>query len=99
MGAIEKTVDAVARKVGNACQLVVVCGKNKRLMARLKARWGPVATLVFAYLISSDASLQKVLAVGQQPTACALQLTKPCPDLDTEPPHQQPQDSPDADLS
>ena len=38
MGAIEKTVDAVAAKVGGACQLVVICGRNKRLIARLRAK-------------------------------------------------------------
>ena len=38
MGAIEKTVDAVAQRVGPACQLIVICGSNKKLMARLKAK-------------------------------------------------------------
>ena len=38
MGAIEKAVDAVAAKVGAACQLVVICGRNKRLIARLRAK-------------------------------------------------------------
>ena len=42
MGAIEKTVDAVAAKVGGACQLVVICGRNKRLIARLRAKCVPM---------------------------------------------------------
>ena len=39
MGAIAATVDAIARHVGSACQLVVVCGRNKKLVQTLQARW------------------------------------------------------------
>ena len=38
MGAIEKTVEAVVEKVGAKCQLVVICGRNKKLADRLKSR-------------------------------------------------------------
>ena len=38
MGAIEKTVKAVAEKVGAKCQLVVVCGRNKKLVNTLSNR-------------------------------------------------------------
>ena len=38
MGAIEKTVEAVVEKVGAMCQLVVICGRNKKLADRLKSR-------------------------------------------------------------
>ena len=38
MGAIEATVTAIAKHVGAACQLVVVCGRNKKLVQRLEAR-------------------------------------------------------------
>ena len=38
MGKIEQTVDAIVEKVGTVCQLVVVCGRNKKLVQKLKAR-------------------------------------------------------------
>ena len=38
MGTIEVTVNAIAKHVGANCQLVVVCGRNKKLMALLEAR-------------------------------------------------------------
>lgn len=38
MGAIEATVAAIKDRVGAGCQLVVVCGRNKKLMARLEAK-------------------------------------------------------------
>ena len=41
MGAIEKTVDAVAEHVGSACQMVVICGRNKKLIARMRAKYAP----------------------------------------------------------
>ena len=41
MGAIEKTVSAIVEKVGPICQLVVVCGRNKKLVQKLQARHGP----------------------------------------------------------
>lgn len=38
MGAIEKTVNSIVREVGPACQLVVICGRNKKLVEKLKSR-------------------------------------------------------------
>ena len=38
MGAIAATVDAIARHLGSACQLVVVCGRNKKLVQSLQSR-------------------------------------------------------------
>lgn len=38
MGAIEKTVKAVVQKVGPVCQLVVICGRNKKLVEKLQNR-------------------------------------------------------------
>ena len=41
MGPVERTVTALAQQVGAACQVVVVCGRNKRLVQRLQARQYP----------------------------------------------------------
>ena len=41
MGPVERTVTALAQQVGAACQVVVICGRNKRLVQRLEARQYP----------------------------------------------------------
>jgi len=39
MGAIEATLDAIAAACGGACQVVAICGRNKKLARRLQNRW------------------------------------------------------------
>ncbi len=39
MGAIEKTVNAIVEKVGPQCQLVVICGRNKKLVETLQSKY------------------------------------------------------------
>jgi len=39
MGAIEATLDAIAAACGGACQVVAICGRNKKLARRLQGRW------------------------------------------------------------
>lgn len=39
MGPVEQTVDAVASQIGTATQLVVVCGRNARLVQKLKQKY------------------------------------------------------------
>jgi len=38
MGAIEKTLQALDERVGGACQVVAICGRNKALIERLSNR-------------------------------------------------------------
>lgn len=38
MGPVEKTVDALAKVIGADCQVVVVCGRNAKLVEKLKAK-------------------------------------------------------------
>ncbi len=38
MGPVEKTVDAIAAEVGNKCQLIVIAGRNKKLVKRLQRK-------------------------------------------------------------
>ena len=38
MGAIEKTLEALDERVGGACQVVAICGRNKSLIERLSNR-------------------------------------------------------------
>ena len=38
MGPVEATVDSIARKCGPRLQLVVVCGRNERLIRRLSEK-------------------------------------------------------------
>lgn len=38
MGALEETVAQLDKKLGDKCQVVVVCGRNKKLQERLRAR-------------------------------------------------------------
>jgi 1,2-diacylglycerol 3-beta-galactosyltransferase len=38
MGPVERTVDALASVVGADCQIVVVCGRNARLVQRLSSK-------------------------------------------------------------
>ena len=38
MGAIEKTLEALDDRVGGACQVVAICGRNKALIERLSNR-------------------------------------------------------------
>ncbi|KXZ47364.1 hypothetical protein GPECTOR_36g86 [Gonium pectorale] len=38
MGALEDTVEQLGRRLGDRCQVVVICGRNKRLQERLRAR-------------------------------------------------------------
>lgn len=51
MGAIEATVSAIVDKVGPVCQLVVICGRNKKLVEKLKARCDKIAPLKAPSLI------------------------------------------------
>lgn len=44
MGAIETTCQALAEDMGARCQVVAVCGRNKKLIQRLQARFGPLPT-------------------------------------------------------
>ena len=46
MGAIEPTIQALADKVGSACQVVAICGRNKRLIKRLEAKSYPAGMQV-----------------------------------------------------
>lgn len=39
MGPVEQTVDAVAEQIGAEAQLVVVCGRNARLVEILKSKY------------------------------------------------------------
>ncbi|KAI7838470.1 hypothetical protein COHA_007733 [Chlorella ohadii] len=41
MGPVEKTVDGVARHIGADCQLVVICGRNAKLVEKLKNKEYP----------------------------------------------------------
>ncbi|KAK9861351.1 hypothetical protein WJX84_003361 [Apatococcus fuscideae] len=41
MGPVEKTVDAIAAEVGNKCQLIVIAGRNKKLVKRLQRKTYP----------------------------------------------------------
>jgi 1,2-diacylglycerol 3-beta-galactosyltransferase len=41
MGPVEKTVDALRENVGSGCQLVVICGRNARLVEVLKRKKYP----------------------------------------------------------
>ncbi len=45
MGAIEATLDAIATACGGACQVVAICGRNKRLVRRLEDRRAPLTPL------------------------------------------------------
>lgn len=47
MGAIEKTVNAIVEKVGPQCQLVVICGRNKKLVDKLQSRCGPLKLIQY----------------------------------------------------
>jgi hypothetical protein len=38
MGAIEQTLEALAEDMGASCQVVAVCGRNKKLVEKLQAR-------------------------------------------------------------
>lgn len=38
MGAIEQTLDALDARLGGACQVVAICGRNKALTERLQRR-------------------------------------------------------------
>lgn len=46
MGAIEKTIQALADQVGSACQVVAICGRNKGLIKRLEAKQYPAGMQV-----------------------------------------------------
>lgn len=46
MGAIEPTIQALADQVGSACQVVAICGRNKRLIKRLEAKPYPAGMKV-----------------------------------------------------
>ena len=46
MGAIEKTIQALADQVGSACQVVAICGRNKGLIKRLEAKQFPAGMQV-----------------------------------------------------
>lgn len=41
MGPVEKTVSALAENVGGACQVVVICGRNRQLVERLSSKSYP----------------------------------------------------------
>ncbi len=35
MGPVEKTVDGLASNIGADCQVIVICGRNKKLVEKL----------------------------------------------------------------
>ncbi|KAK9817389.1 hypothetical protein WJX74_006644 [Apatococcus lobatus] len=41
MGPVEKTVDAIAAQLGSKCQLIVIAGRNKKLVKRLQRKQYP----------------------------------------------------------
>lgn len=49
MGPVEKTVDAVAAEVGAGCQLVVICGRNQRLVDKLRSKVYPEGMRVIVH--------------------------------------------------
>ncbi|GAX80944.1 hypothetical protein CEUSTIGMA_g8379.t1 [Chlamydomonas eustigma] len=68
MGKLEDTVDQIAEKLGSSCQVVVVCGRNKRLLQRLSEKrytsGMPVTATGFIdniheYMHASDAIITK----------------------------------------
>lgn len=59
MGAIEKTVDAVVDKVGAACQLVVICGRNKKLVEKLQQRSAFMAAIIAVQLFAIRSKIQE----------------------------------------
>ena len=48
MGAIEKTLQALDERVGGACQVVAICGRNKTLIQRLSNRCVPALGTIAA---------------------------------------------------
>ena len=46
MGPVEKTVDALAASLGAACQVVVVCGRNAKLVEKLSTKAYPAGMAV-----------------------------------------------------
>lgn len=68
MGKLEDTVDQIASKLGKLCQVVVICGRNKKLLEKLKAKKYPGGTQIVAtgfidniheYMHASDAIVTK----------------------------------------
>jgi 1,2-diacylglycerol 3-beta-galactosyltransferase len=41
MGKLEVTVDQIAEKLGGSCQVVVICGRNRKLLESLRAKRYP----------------------------------------------------------
>ena len=39
MGRIEDTTAAISKAVGPDCQVVAICGRNRKLVARMQARY------------------------------------------------------------
>lgn len=48
MGKLEDTVDQIAAKLGKLCQVVVICGRNKKLLDKLRAKKYPGGTQIVA---------------------------------------------------
>ena len=40
MGPVEQTVASLAAAIGAGCQVVVICGRNAKLVAKLESRCG-----------------------------------------------------------
>ena len=53
MGAIEKTPEALDERVGGACQVVAICGRNKALIERLSNR--SALPQIWAYMLPNAA--------------------------------------------
>ena len=53
MGPVEKTVSSIARAVGPRVQLVVICGRNERLIRRLSEKVLPKRCVPLCSEISS----------------------------------------------
>mmetsp|Transcript_13700 Transcript_13700/g.29410 ORF Transcript_13700/g.29410 Transcript_13700/m.29410 type:complete len:529 (-) Transcript_13700:874-2460(-) len=48
MGKLEETVDHIAEQLGDHCQVVVICGRNKKLLDKLRAKSYPSGMRVVA---------------------------------------------------
>ena len=71
MGAIEPTIQALADTVGSACQVVAICGRNKRLIKRLQDK---------AYPAGMQVTIQGFVDnMPEWMTACDMIVTKAGP--------------------
>ena len=90
MGAIEATLEAIATACGGACQVVAICGRNKKLARRLQSRHafaisfltdGSAASATGLLSFAEDMACV-ILRAAFQAAFCLLtcvQRVKPCP--------------------